>query len=256
MVKGQDRLEGIIDFIRGHNLVTVEQLVAFTKASPATVRRDLIRLDKAGTISRVHGGVVFNRVIANQPTTLEKLSVSHAEKVAIAERAVHLIREGDAVILDAGTTMMELARRITHLKLRVITVDLHIALFLSAFKNIEVSIAGGKVDDSSQSCTGPRSCAFLQEVYADIAFMSCNAWSQEKGVTSPTEDKSMLKKSIIANARQKVLLADSTKYHAWSLYCVTPLSGFSTIISDTSLPVEIAKSIETESTSLVLAPLA
>jgi DeoR/GlpR family transcriptional regulator of sugar metabolism len=64
------------------------------------------------------------------------------------------VKAGDAIVLDAGTTMIELARQITHLPLRVITSDLHIALFLSEFKQIEVTIIGGRIDDSSQSCIG------------------------------------------------------------------------------------------------------
>lgn len=253
MIKGQDRLERIVEFIRGHNLVTVEQLVEFIGSSPATIRRDLIKLDNVGTISRVHGGVVFNRPITSQPTTHEKLAINHAEKLSIAGQAAQLIRDGDAVVLDAGTTMMELARRITHLSLRVITVDLHIALFLSAFKNIEVSIIGGRIDDSSQSCTGPHGCLLLQSVYPDVAFMSCNSWSLEKGVTTPTEDKARLKQSVIANARQKILLADSGKYHAWSLYSVAPLAAFSTIVTDNHLPADIASGLKAEGISLTTA---
>lgn len=240
MMKVKERLERIVDYIKSHNLVTVEQLVDYIRASPATIRRDLIKLDKAGTISRVHGGVVFNRVISSQPSTDEKMAVNHAEKIAIAMHAATLIKDGDAVVLDAGTTMMELAKRITHLSLRVVTVDLHIALFLSAFKNIEVTIIGGRIDDSSQSCIGQHGCDLLQSIYPDIAFMSCNSWSMEKGVTTPTEEKAQLKKSVIINARQKVLLADSSKYHAWSLFGIVPLNEFSLIITDNKFPNDIA----------------
>ncbi|MGE9665325.1 DeoR/GlpR transcriptional regulator, partial [Escherichia coli] len=86
-----------------------------------------------------------------------------------------------------------LAKCLTHLPLRVITVDLHIALFLSEFRQIEVTIVGGRIDDSSQSCIGEFGRKMLRSVYPDIAFMSCNTWSMEKGVTTPTEDKAGLK---------------------------------------------------------------
>ncbi|HBT7060268.1 DeoR/GlpR family DNA-binding transcription regulator, partial [Klebsiella pneumoniae] len=153
-MKGYNRLEQIMDFLKSHNLVTVDQLVAATNASPATIRRDLIKLDQEGVISRTHGGVTLNRFIPSQPTTLEKAQRSPLEKQAIASAAAALVKAGDAIVLDAGTTMIELARQITHLPLRVITSDLHIALFLSEFKQIEVTIIGGRIDDSSQSCIG------------------------------------------------------------------------------------------------------
>ena len=102
------------------------------------------------------------------------------------------MKSGDAVVLDAGTTMLELARQLTHLPLRVITADLHIALFLSEFKQIEVTIIGGRIDDSSQSCVGEHGRRLLRNIYPDIAFVSCNSWSMEKGVTTPTEEKAGL----------------------------------------------------------------
>lgn len=172
-MKGYNRLEQIMDFLKSHNLVTVDQLVAATNASPATIRRDLIKLDQEGVISRTHGGVTLNRFIPAQPTTLEKAQRSPLEKQAIASAAAALVKAGDAIVLDAGTTMIELARQITHLPLRVITSDLHIALFLSEFKQIEVTIIGGRIDDSSQSCIGDHGRRLLQAIWPDLAFVSC-----------------------------------------------------------------------------------
>lgn len=178
-MKGYNRLEQIMDFLKSHNLVTVDQLVAATNASPATIRRDLIKLDQEGVISRTHGGVTLNRFIPSQPTTLEKAQRSPLEKQAIASAAAALVKAGDAIVLDAGTTMIELARQITHLPLRVITSDLHIALFLSEFKQIEVTIIGGRIDDSSQSCIGDHGRRLLQTIWPDLAFVSCNGWDLE-----------------------------------------------------------------------------
>lgn len=180
-MKGYNRLEQIMDFLKSHNLVTVDQLVAATNASPATIRRDLIKPRSEGVISRTHGGVTLNRFIPSQPTTLEKAQRSPLEKQAIASAAAALVKAGDAIVLDAGTTMIELARQITHLPLRVITSDLHIALFLSEFKQIEVTIIGGRIDDSSQSCIGDHGRRLLQTIWPDLAFVSCNGWDLEKG---------------------------------------------------------------------------
>ncbi len=85
--------------------------MAATNASPATIRRDLIELDQEGVISRTHGGVTLNRFIPSQPTTLEKAQRSPLEKQAIASAAAALVKAGDAIVLDAGTTMIELARQ-------------------------------------------------------------------------------------------------------------------------------------------------
>ena len=222
-MKGYNRLEQIMDYLKGHNLATVEQLVSVTQASPATIRRDLIKLDQEGVISRTHGGVTLNRFIPSQPTTHEKMQRSLMEKQAIACAAASLVKAGDAIILDAGTTMIELARQLTHLPLRVITSDLHIALFLSEFKQIEVTIIGGRIDDSSQSCIG---------------------WDLTRGITAPTEEKAGLKRDLIANAKRRVLLADSSKYGAWSLFNVTHLDALTDIVTDARLNEEVRQQLE------------
>ncbi len=196
-----------------------------------------------GLISRSHGGVTLNRFIPTQPTTVEKIHRNQPEKRAIAEAAAKLVKNGDAVVLDAGTTMMELARNLTHLKIRVITADLHIALFLSEFKQIEVTIIGGRIDDSSQSCIGEHGRKLLRSIYPDIAFVSCNSWSLDKGITAPTEEKALLKHDLSANARQRVLLADSSKYGAYSLFCAAQLSQMTHIVTDKALPEDIARQL-------------
>lgn len=237
-MKGYNRLEKIMDFLKSHNLVTVDQLVAATEASPATIRRDLIKLDQEGVISRTHGGVTLNRFIPSQPTTLEKAQRCPEEKQAIASAAAALVKPGDAIVLDAGTTMIELARQITHLPLRVITSDLHIALFLAEFKQIEVTIIGGRIDDSSQSCIGEHGRRLLQNIWPDVAFLSCNGWDLQKGITAPTEEKAGIKRDLIANAGRRVLLADSSKYGAWSLFNIAHLDSLTDIITDRHLSDE------------------
>ncbi|MBV4365762.1 DeoR/GlpR family DNA-binding transcription regulator [Erwinia sp. BNK-24-b] len=252
-MKGQSRLDQIMDYLKSHNLVTVDQLVAAISASPATIRRDLIKLDQEGVISRTHGGVTLNRFIPAQPTTLEKMQRHLTEKQAIAIAATGLVKANDSVVLDAGTTMLELARQLTHLPLRVITADLHIALFLSEFRQIEVTIIGGRIDDSSQSCVGEHGRRLLRNIYPDVAFVSCNSWSLEKGITTPTEEKAGLKEDLLANARRKVLLADSSKYGSWSLFCATPLQNLTDIITDEQLGEKEVQELSGQPFTLTLA---
>nr|WP_272679282.1 DeoR/GlpR family DNA-binding transcription regulator [Providencia sp. PROV032] len=248
-----DRLDLILEYLKQHNLVTVEELVQALSVSAATIRRDLIKLDETGVISRTHGGVTLNRFIPVQPTTPEKNQRNLREKRAIAKVATRLIEPGSTVLLDAGTTMLELARELTHMPLRVITSDLHIALFLSEFKQIEVTIVGGRIDDSSQSCIGEHGRVLLRSIYPDIAFISCNSWSLEKGITTPTEEKAGLKRDLITNATRSVMLADSSKYGKWSLFRVAQIDELTDIITDNQLPLDIQqKFIDSYRTNLIL----
>lgn len=252
-MKSNYRLDQIMAVLKSHNLVTVEQLVEAVDASPATIRRDLIKLDEQGVISRSHGGVALKHFVPIQPTTFEKQQRNLKQKQAIAREAASLVSAGDSVVLDAGTTALELARSLVHLPLRVFTADLHIALFLSEFRQIEVTIIGGRIDDSSQSCVGDHGRSLLRAIHPDVAFMSCNSWSPEKGVTTPTEEKAAIKQDIIANAHKKILIADSSKYHHHSLFCIAPLSAFTHIVSDRALPEQEVKRLSKLGIHLLLA---
>lgn len=253
MMKGQSRLDQIMDYLKSHNLVTVDELVSAISSSPATIRRDLIKLDQQGVISRTHGGVTLNRFIPSQPTTLEKLQRNPGEKLVIAQTAARFVQAGDTVVLDAGTTMLELARQLTHLRIRVITADLRIALFLCEFKQIEVTIIGGRIDETSQSCIGEHGRRLLRNVYPDIAFISCNSWSFERGVTSPTEEKSTLKQGLMMNSSRRVLLADSSKYGSWSVFRVAALSEFTDIVTDPHLDEASQATLQQHNLALTLA---
>ena len=148
--------------------------------------------------------------------------------------------------------MLELARQLTHLQLRVITADLHIALFLSEFRQIETTIIGGRIDDSSQSCVGEHGRQLLRSLNPDIAFVSCNSWSIERGITTPTEEKAGLKRDLLANARRRVLLADSSKYGSWSLYCAAPIDSLTDVVTDSRLDEQVAQSLRERGIALQL----
>ena len=145
----QDRQQRIIEYLKNHNIATVDDLVKVTGASAATIRRDLIKLNKDGTVYRVHGSVTLNTSI-RQLTTSEKLGLHHEAKLRIAAEAVKLVNSGNSLILDAGTTTIELARNLSSIPVKVITSDLNIGLLLSGNQNVSVVITGGELDSSSQ----------------------------------------------------------------------------------------------------------
>ena len=107
-----DRLDQILLFLKNHNLATVDQLVKATNASPATIRRDLIKLNQQGTIIRTHGGVSLNQFIPFQPTTNEKQLKFMVEKDRIAEYVSSFISAGDSIVLDAGTTTLSITKKL------------------------------------------------------------------------------------------------------------------------------------------------
>lgn len=234
-MKKQQRFKYIVEYLKDINLATVEDLVNELKVSPATIRRDLVDLDDQGVVRRTHGGVTLNNFVPSQLSFSEKKLLFVNEKKRIAQTAATHIESGMTVLLDAGTTTMEIAKCINHLPLRVITSDLRIALYLSQFKQIEVTVLGGQIDSSSQSCIGEHARRLLRAINTDIVFISCNYWSIPHGVTAPTDAKTALKIEMMACAKQKILVADSGKYNTCSLFKISDLDDFNYIVSDNNL---------------------
>lgn len=242
----------IIDYLKLHNLVTVNELVKVTGLSAATIRRELIRLDNEGVVYRVHGGVTLNRYVPAQPTTSEKQGRHAAEKAAIAAAAAAMIHPNDAVVLDAGTTTYQIALNIINIPVRVITPDLRIGLLLADYQQIEVSVTGGSVDWSSQSCIGPHAIAMLRCLHPTYTFLSCNAFKADTGITAPTYEKAFIKSTLLAQSSKRVLVADSSKYGLTQLYEVGALKNLDTIITDKNLDPEAADEIRRLGVELVL----
>lgn len=246
-----ERSEQILNYLKLHNLVTVDELVEVCNASPATIRRDLVKLDQDGLIYRVHGGVTLNR-FAPQPTTSEKQGKRHKEKLAIAAEAYKLIKPNDSIVLDAGTTTLEIAKNIISMPLRVITPDLHIGLLLAEYQQIEVSLTGGTVDWSSQSCIGPRATSWLSQIHPSYTFLSCNAFDLKNGITAPTNEKAFIKQTLLHQSSTCVLVADSSKYGLTQLFEVGNLKEVDIIITDKGLDPNITKEIESLGIKLIL----
>lgn len=248
----KERAKQIVEYLKLHNLVTVDELVSLTGASPATVRRELTLLDKEGAVYRVHGGVTLNRFVPSQPTTSEKQGKHHKEKLRIAARASALVKPSDSIVLDAGTTTIEIARNLINMPLRVITNDLHIGLMLAEYQQMEVSVTGGTIDWSSQSCVGDVAVNFLSKVHPTYTFISCNAFKVDTGITAPTSDKAAVKRIMTQQSSKRVLVADSSKYGLTQLFEVGPLTSVDMIITDDGLDEKAADEIKKQGIELIL----
>ena len=248
----QDRQYKILEYLGTHNLATVDELVAYTNASAATIRRDLIKLDTMGEVYRLHGSVSLRKNAIRQPTTSEKITQHHEAKMRIAAAASKLISDNDSLMLDAGTTTIEVARNLLERQVKIITTDLNIGLLLCGHDNLSVSLTGGNLDSSSQSCTGDLARKMLERIHPKFSFVSCNAWDLEHGITAPTAEKAHLKADIIEAAADVVLLADSSKYGKVQLFEVAPLQRLHEIITDRDLPKDVARKIQETGIRLTL----
>ncbi len=247
------RHQQILDYLKNHNMATVEDLIAITKVSPATIRRDLLKLDADGLVYRVHGSVSARESKDRQPTTSEKSTLAHEQKLSIGKQAATLIHPGDSVFFDAGTTTIEIAKAIAEMPLKIITTDLNIGLLLATRRQMDVSLTGGTIDWSSQSCIGDLARNVITKIHPMITFISCNAWDLKMGITAPTIEKANLKSDLLKGITKRVLVADSTKYGKSQLFEVGPLKDLDLIITDKDLDPKAQAEITGAGIELILA---
>jgi DeoR/GlpR family transcriptional regulator of sugar metabolism len=227
-----ERLENIRNILKSHGIVRVDDLCDELGVSPATIRRDLAELDLRGQLRRVHGGAVSIAGNLDEPMFDAKAAIAAREKQKIAESAISLIKPKDSIFLDAGTTILSLAKLLTNMtQLTVVTNSLRVANSLSG-KGPRMLFVGGEFRRLSQSFVGPLTSPIIDQLSVDTAFMGTTGFCVEKGLTTTDPGEAHTKRLIMAHARQIVLLVDSSKINQVSFAKFGMPSDVDIIITD------------------------
>ena len=231
----EERKQRILERIERRRKATVAELCEQFHVSSATIRSDLRDLEAAGLLIRTHGGAMVKSKTGLEQDMVQRGTQHLAEKRRIAERALELVEDGDTVILDTGTTTLELARLLGRRRdLTVVTNDLAIALALEAAESVRVLFMGGLVR-RNYHCTmvhGSTGRDILAGLSVDKAFMACNSFSVEKGASTPDINQAETKKLMMSIAARVLLLFDASKVGRTSFACFAPLETIDTIVTD------------------------
>ena len=223
-------------FIQKVGGTDTETLAREFGVSTMTARRDLKILEQENHLRLTWGGAVPLTFLAEEIPYSNKAVTMLDAKQAIAEYAASMITDHSCILLDAGTTTLALAERICHRPLTVITPDVRIAVKLAACQNITVHITGGVIDPGSCSCSDEASVDFLNTINVTQTFIGTNVWDVSRGASTSSRAKMRIKRKMMERAEQTVMLADSSKYGAFSPWVVSPLTEFSCLVTDGGLP--------------------
>jgi DeoR/GlpR family transcriptional regulator of sugar metabolism len=183
----------------------------------------------------------------------QRAALNLEQKRRIAQAAAALIAPGDTIIMDAGTTAVEMVAALTSIKpLTVVTNALNVALELGARSEAHVVLLGGTLNRESSSTLGPIAEHNLDQLVVQKLFLGTQAMNLEHGLTDSTIEIAQVKRAMIRNARQVILLTDSSKWDMVGFTKVAPLSEIDTIICDTGLPEEARAAIQHLGVELVL----
>ncbi|GGJ67177.1 DeoR/GlpR family DNA-binding transcription regulator [Deinococcus aquiradiocola] len=226
-----ERHTRILELMDQYETLLTQDIAERVGVSGATIRRDLQDLSERGLLSRTHGGAVrVQRSIAQEPAFAAKSIRMQSEKIAIAEYVAAHIRDGSTLIFDAGTTILEVARRVAGRPFTAIALDLPAAQAL-AVGATEVLLLGGRVRSNSFSITGPWSEEQLRTLRADVFLMGAHAVDAQ-GVSNAVIEEAMVKKLAVEVSHRTMLLADHSKFGWRAMTQVCALDQVQQIVTD------------------------
>ncbi len=246
MESATQRLAALLKWLQEQEFISVAEACRRCDASPATIRRDFANLLAQGVAERHRGGVRRQQrdALAMVPFAVREMKNS-AEKSAIASEAVKLLKSGDAVFIDGGTSTLHLAQHLGQLPLRVITNSLRLAVALGEQRYDqapEVHVTGGWLLPRSGLLIGPQARNTIVQYHAAWAFLSVGGIGTD-GVSNTDAMVSEVDQAMITSADRVAVLADHTKLGIRSLCHVAPLSRINVLITDDKADVSIVTAI-------------
>lgn len=238
------RREKILQLVKAEQFVRVSRLQRVLNASPASIRRDLKALEEAGLLKRTHGGASTSQSAGFEMSLVQKEDRFKAEKCAIAKVAVGLIADGETVMLDAGSTTLQIARELKQRhNIKVVTNALNIALELSS-SDVEVTMVGGTLRRNTLALVGPLAGNTLTGLHVDKLFLATNGLDLKRGVTSPSLIEADTKKAMLDSAREVILVTDHSKFGRIAFTQVCSLDRIHFVITDSGVPPEFIQGLE------------
>jgi DeoR family transcriptional regulator of aga operon len=240
----EERRRRIRELLRAEGRVTVEALAARFGISLVTVRADLSTLESAGALTRTHGGALS---LPDADQSLDVKQLQHrAEKQRIAAAAADLIRDGETLILDSGTTTAEIARRIRSLDLKsvnVITNALNIAALLIDVPSVRLIMPGGILRRESNSLSGPMAETALAALRANRLYLGADGVDPQIGVMTPHLAEAELNAKMIGISQQVVVVADSSKFARRNISLIARIEQLHMLITDRAAPAEAVEQL-------------
>lgn len=252
-MNAEQRRTELAKIIENNGGADVQYLADLFSVSPMTIRRDRKVLAERNMVQATHGGVLPLSFVYSEKNYVEKSTVNLKAKQAIAMKAAEMICDDSFILLDAGTTTLELARLLYPRRLTVITNDLHIALLLIQSPSIRVFMPAGEIDPAIGGIFGCEAIGCFANYNPSQAFIGSAAWHSAKGVTCSDSEKQLVKRAMMRCAENSILLVDSAKYGKYSQWNVSHLQKFSAVITDSGLSVTARAEVSAVTDGLCIA---
>jgi DeoR/GlpR family transcriptional regulator of sugar metabolism len=241
-----ERQTNIFKLIKEKSFLTIKEFEDIFHVSSITIRRDLKELSKQGLIKQVHGGAadITSLSTSFEPLYKTKLYLNFEKKQAIAKKAVEFIDSGETIILDSGTTTLQIAIKLKNKRFKdvgIVTNDIKIADELCTAEHLEVIVLGGILRKFLYTLFGSFTIDFLEQIKVNKFFLAADAISKENGISNANIEEVSIKKLMIQNSQNVILVADSTKFNTDAFCRVCGWEKINSIITDDKISDDYIK---------------
>jgi DeoR family transcriptional regulator, aga operon transcriptional repressor len=251
-----DRRMKILQKLSVNDQVFVNELSKEFGVSEVTIRNDLEQLESKNLLIRARGGAMNTSQVVNYDLQLgEKHKLNMPEKARIGKAAAKLIKDSDTVIIDSGTTTLEIVRNLasTLNNVTIISNALNIVNQLVSSPNINLIIPGGILRKNSLSLIGPLAEKSFRNFYVDKVFLGVDGFDTLHGISTPNIEEAFINQIMIEVAREVIVVADSSKFLRKSLAFICKVDRINTVITDSGITVEDKKRLEDARVKVIIA---
>jgi DeoR family transcriptional regulator, aga operon transcriptional repressor len=241
----------IMKYLEADEKVDVGALSLQFGVSEVTIRKDLRYFEGKNLLIRSRGGAMKQGLLNADLSVFERRRQNMEQKKKIGIAAASMIENGETVILDSGTTIMELAKHISkQTEITIITIAVDIALRLAEYPRLRVIMPGGILRRNSLSFVGEQAVAVLKDFHADKFFLSADGIDSEQGLLTMNIEEAHLARICIENSKQVIALVDSEKFGKKGIMTIAPLSKIDAIITDNGITGEQIKLLKNQNIKL------
>lgn len=232
-----ERQQAILNQLRRDGKVLAVDLSRVLNVSEDTIRRDLNELSAAGKMQRVHGGG-----LPHSPAEVsygERLKMLPEAKAEIARTALKLIKDGQVILMDGGTTTLQVARCLpVNLRAMVVTNSLPVAAVISEHPGVELLFLGGLLYKHSQVVVGSMTLEALRSIHADLCLLGVCSLHIDVGVSVRDMEEAQIKRQMIAASSEVAALVTADKLQTASSFVVAPVTDLTCLVTSTDTPAE------------------
>lgn len=250
----ETRRQRLLELVSRQGFATLDELVRTLRVSESTVRRDLEALDLAGSVKRTHGGAVYSGEVRAMPALKDRAETALLQKQAIGRAMAALLEDGDTVLLDGGTTTLEVARALAGRRLQVVTNSLPIAQLLASSQQTDLILIGGYIYPRTGVALGPLAIVTMQGIRVRKAILGAGGIMAD-GVYNSNLLLVETERQMMACGQEVVIVADSTKFGRLALARLCALNEVQRLVTDPGLGAEDRGMLEAVGLQVHVAPL-